>query len=178
MKDIRDGSWAKDFDAKIMMGDLVARFLRSKADFNGGAYLKPDPELVNKWTEWLKDKSKVGFTFAGRQARLDPDLLPEDGINLQYGDWKPRESWITPPIDLKEDLEDVIALTGCLDRVIGVANTNAHIAGAMGIPCDVILTPGKGDINNAINYRFGMGSKMYWHNSVTIYRNFNQWRNR
>jgi hypothetical protein len=178
LKDIRDGSWAKDFDAKIMMGDVVARFLRSTDRFNKGAYLKPDPVLVDKWTDWLSDKPKVGFTFAGRQALIDPYLLSEHGINLQYGDWQPRNTWITPPIDLKEDIEDVIALTSCLNSVIGVANTNAHIAGAMGVPCDVILTPGSGDVNNAINYRFGMGSKMYWHDSVTIYRNFNQWKNR
>ena len=175
LEDIRKGEWAKGFDAKILMGDVVARFLRSLDKFSGGEYLVPDPELVNKWENWLADKPRTGFTFAGRQGYIDPMELPEEGINLQYGEWEPRSTWITPPIDLKEDLEDVFALTYCLDKLISVANTNVHIAGSLGVPCDVILTPGEGAVNNACNYRFGMGSDMYWHNSVKIFRNPNQY---
>jgi hypothetical protein len=178
LTDLRHGEWAEGFDAKVLMGDLVARFLRSLPSFDGGKYLIPDPEKVERWEGWLKDKPKTGFTVAGRQGYIDPEDLPKEGINLQYGEWEPRNTWITPPIDLKEDLEDVFAITSCLDKVIGAANTNVHIAGAMGIPCDVILTPGEGDVNNAVNYRFGMGSKMYWHDSVTIYRNFRQWKSK
>jgi len=178
LTDLRHGDWAKGFDAKILMGDLVARFLRSTDKFMPLAYIIPNLELVKKWSQWLEDKPKTGFTFAGRQGYIDPYELPEEGINLQYGEWEPRNTWITPDIDLKEDLEDVIALTSCLDKLISAANTNVHIAGALGIPCDVILTPGEGTVNNAVNYRFGMGTKMYWHDSITIYRNFKNWKAR
>ena len=173
LTDIRHGDWATGFDAKILMGDVVARFLRSLDKFSGGEYLIPRASLVDKWEAWLRDKPKVGFTFAGRQGYVEPNDLPEDGINLQYGEWEPRSTWITPPIDLKEDLEDVFAITYCLEKLVSVANTNVHIAGSLGVPCDVILTPGEGAVNNACNYRFGTGSKssMYWHDSVRIYRN-------
>ena len=177
LKDLRDASWVKEpFDAKIMMGDVVARFIRDKKDFNRGAYLVPDPEKLEYWKQWLDDKPKVGFTFAGRQGYIDPYELPKEGINLQYGEWEPRREWITPPIDLKEDIEDVIAITANLERLISVANTNVHISGALGVPTDCILTPGEGQINNAVNYRYGMGSSCDWHGSLTIYRNFRQWQ--
>lgn len=179
LTDMRDTSWIKEpFDAKVLFGDLVARFLRDLKSFSPKAYLLPNQDRVERWSTWLRGKPKVGYTFAGRQGFIDPESLPKEGINLQYGDWEPRKTWITPPIDLKEDLEDVFALTYCLDRIVSAANTNVHIAGSMNIPCDVIMTPGEGDVNNACNYRFGMGSKMYWHDSVTIYRNINQWKHR
>jgi hypothetical protein len=176
LKDLRDDTWIKEpFDAKITMGDCVARFLRDKKSFSPGAYLTPDPELVEKWKDL---KGMTGFTFAGRQAYIDPYEFPEDGVNLQYGEWEPRDTWFTPDIDLKEDFEDVIAITANLEKLISAANTNVHIAGALGVPCDVILSPGEGKVNNAINYRFGMGSKMYWHGSVDIYRKFDQWKHK
>lgn len=181
LKDLRDASWVEEpFDAKILMGDLVARFLRKDEYFIKGQYLFPDPVRVEFWKEWLKDKPKTGYTFAGRQGYVDPNLLPEEGINLQYGEWEPRRTWITPPIDLKEDLDDVFAITANLEKLVTVANTNANISGCMNIPTEVILTPGEGQVNNAVNYRFGMPGdrKMRWHGSLRLYRNFNQWKSR
>ena len=179
LKHLEDTDWIEEpFDAKIMMGDCVARFLRLKMRFTPGAYLTPDPEKFEYWKRWLHDKPKVGMTFAGRQGYIDPEELPEEGINLQYGEWEPRKTWITPPIDLTQDIEDIIAITANLDNLVSAANTNVHFAGALGVPCDVILMPQTGQVNNAINYRFGMGTKMYWHKSVTIYRNFSQWKHK
>lgn len=59
-----------------------------------------------------------------------------------------------------------------------VPNTLAHIAGVMGVPCEVIMTPGQGEVNNAINWRWGQleDRTMRWHPSIRIYRNENQWK--
>jgi hypothetical protein len=180
LKDLRDASWVQEkFDAKILYGDLCARFLRSKDAFLKEPYIKPDPEKVNKWKEWLEQFPRpwVGFSWKGRQGLIEPEI-GKGMINLQYD----GESDLlkTPPINLREDLEDVFGIIANLDKVVCVPNTVAHMAGVLGIPCDVIMTPGKGEINNAVNWRWGMpGDKtMRWHPSITIYRNLKNWLNK
>ena len=184
LKDLRDGSWVKpgQFDAKILMGDVVARFIRDKCAMEQKPYLKPDPEKVYQWENWLSthvDKPWIGFSWAGRQGYVDPCLCDKGWINLQYGKYVPTSEMITPPgIDLKEDIEDVFAIVSLLDRVVCVPNTLAHIAGSLGVPCDVISILGTGEINNGINYRWGMPGqrKMPWHPSITIFRSVKDWR--
>jgi ADP-heptose:LPS heptosyltransferase len=73
-------------------------------------------------------------------------------VNLQYGDSaeevayaKDRfgvEVWTPPGIDLKNDLDDLCALTVALDLVIGPANATTNIAAAAGAPTWLISTPG------------------------------------
>jgi len=47
----------------------------------------------------------------------------------------------------------------------------------MGVPCETIMTLGKGQVNNAINWRWGMprDTRTIWHPSIRIYRNLKQW---
>lgn len=178
-KDLRDADWIDHADAKVLMGELVARFRRSKGSFLPGGYLIPDKEKVAYWKTWLEEnveKPWVGYSWAGRQGFLD--FSKEGWINLQYGDWEIPEGLVTPPIDLKEDLEDVFAIVFNLDKVVSVANTLVHMAGSLNVKTECILTPGEGQVNNAINYRFGMGNKILWHPSVDVYRNPGQWKNR
>jgi hypothetical protein len=183
LKDLRDASWVTEpFDAKVLYGDVCARFLRKKEDFLTEPYIKPDREKVMFWRKWLEDnvpKPWVGFSWAGRQGYIDPEY-GKGCINLQYGEWDVPDYLYTPPIDLKEDIEDVFGIVANLDNVICVPNTLSHIAGVMGIPCDTIMTLGKGQVNNAINWRWGMpeDSKTIWHPSITIYRNLKQWLKR
>lgn len=181
LKDLRDASWVNEtFDAKVLYGDVVARFLRDKNDFSRNPYIIPDQEKVEYWKEWLRDKPKIGFSWAGRQGFIAPENAQEGWINLQYGEWEVPDKLITPEIDLKEDIEDVLAIVANLDNVVCVPNTLAHIAGCLGIPCDVIMGLGTGQVNNAVNYRWGMpgDKKMIWHPSITIYRTLNQWKTR
>ena len=182
LKDLRDASWVdEDFDAKVLYGDICARFIRSKEDFFEDPYIKPDKEKVKIWRNWLEQFPRpwVGFSWAGRQGLLDPEV-GKGFINLQYGEWEVPDYLETPPIDLKEDIEDVFGIVANLDGVVCVPNTLAHIAGVMGVPCEVVMTPGKGQVNNAVNYRWGNpgDSKMRWHPSITIYRNEKQWKSK
>jgi len=182
LKDLRDSSWVEEgeFDAKILMGDVVARFIRSKDKFLKDPYIKVDPKKRKFWRKWLEQFPRpwVGFSWAGRQGFLD---YHEDGwINLQYGDYEIPDGLHTPPCDLKEDIEDIFGIISNLDKVITVPNTLAHMAGVVGLPCEVIMTPGKGEVNNAVNYRWGMpdATRMPWHPSIKIYRNERNWLNR
>jgi hypothetical protein len=177
---LEDSDWVKEgqFDAKVLYGDLVARFMRSDEDYHNPPYIVLDNEKVEYWKKWLEDIPKpwVGYSWAGRQGFLK-DMPCKGWINLQYDEKDIPEGLITPPINLKDDFEDVYAIVSSLDKVVCVPNTLAHIAGSIGKKCDVILTRGDGRINNACNYRWGMDSdrKMRWHPSITVYRNKSQW---
>lgn len=72
-------------------------------------------------------------------------------VNLQYGDCAAEleqarrdfgvEIWNPPGIDLKQDLDDVAALCGALDLVIGFSNATLNIAAACGAPTWLITAP-------------------------------------
>ena len=72
-------------------------------------------------------------------------------VNLQYGDCAAElvqarealglEIWQPPGIDLKNDLDDVAALSCALDLTIGPANATTNIAAACGADVWLISTP-------------------------------------
>ena len=71
----------------------------------------------------------------------------------------------------------MIAIIDNLERVVTVPTSVVHFAGALGIPTDVISVLGSGEVQNAVNYRFGMpgDTKMRWHDSVKVYRSIKEW---
>lgn len=179
-EDYRDNSWVKEpFDAKAYFGDLCKRFRKSKKDFGGEAYLTPDPEKVEKWS-YLKGYTAI--SWRGRQGRLDPEKIKQNkAVSLQYsgeqiGNIEQPEWCEVPDIDLHDDIEDVFAILANVDRLVCVPTSVLHFAGSMGVPVDVIMTPGEGEANNALNWRFGMSREMLWHSSVTVYRNYADYR--
>ena len=179
--DFADASWVdEEYDAQVPMGELPVFFRRKREDFPGGPYLKPKPELVEKWKKKLPEGA-VGVGWSGRQGYYPPEVLREDRplVNLQYGpDYLETPRWMyTPRIDLTNDLTEVIALIAALDKVVCVPTSIFHYAGALGVPCEVILAPRlSGKVNNALNWRFVHGCM--WHNSVTVYKDINEWCNR
>ena len=140
------------------------------ADFPQTAgYLKPDPARVVHWRALLaslSDKPKVGLLWksgmqtSGRHRFFSPfeqwsAILTTPGVtfvNLQYGDcdaeieWARRELgvaiWTPPGIDLKQDLDDLAALTCAIDLNLGFSNATLNIAGACGAPTWLISAPG------------------------------------
>jgi ADP-heptose:LPS heptosyltransferase len=100
-------------------------------------------------------------------------------VNLQYGDSTQEtaraaselgvELWRPPGIDLKDDLDDLAALTLALDLVIGPANATTNIAAACGAPVWLISTPGAWP---------KLGTERYpWYPSVRVFNPpaFNDW---
>jgi hypothetical protein len=73
-------------------------------------------------------------------------------INLQYGDCSEElamardqfgvDIWTPPGIDLKQDLDDLAALSCALDLVLGFANATSNIAAACGANTWLIAIPG------------------------------------
>ena len=143
-------------DAYVPMGSLMAAFRPDVASFpDRDGYLVADPERVARWTAWLDALGpglKIGLhwkslVLTGVRARYFSSferwspVLTTPGcvmINLQCGDTEADLAEAaaagvtihTPPINLKDDLEDVAALSVALDVVIGPGIAGTNIAAA------------------------------------------------
>lgn len=124
------------------------------------AYLRPDTQLVAHWGTRLAPGRKVGLVWRGRAEysndsnRSLPDLrllaplwtLPDVTFySLQKGEGE-DEATRPPPgqpmVSLGgqlEDFADTAAVVSQLDLVISVDTAVAHLCGALGIPCWVML---------------------------------------
>jgi hypothetical protein len=133
------------------------------------AYLTPDPDRFAHWREVLREAPaglKVGLLWKSavkkdsRHRYFSPfetwaPVLAQKGVtfvNLQYGDCAEElatakrdfgvEIWSPPGIDLKQDLDDVAALSCAMDLIVGFSNATLNIAAACGVPNFLISTPG------------------------------------
>jgi len=157
-------------DCWVPIASPLRRFRRSVDAFpDRKAFLAADPARVAYWREALAAAGpgpKVGVVWkslilnSGRFRAYSPfehwaPVLQTPGVrfvNLQYGDCaeeieEARERfgvdiWTPPGIDLKDDLDEVAALTCALDLSIGPANATVNIAAACGAPVWMISTPG------------------------------------
>lgn len=142
------------------MGALARYFTRAAADFDdGGAYLTADPALAAAWRERLGAAAgrRVGLVWAGNPehgndanrslslAALEPlwSLPGLECISLQVGPEAAQIAACGAPLrevaDGIRDFEDTAALLTCLDLVITVDTSVAHLAGALGLPVWVLL---------------------------------------
>jgi hypothetical protein len=148
----------------------LREFRRSVDDFPDRlSFLAADPKRVAHWRKALKKAppgAKVGLLW---KSAINADarhryFAPFDGwapvlaqkgvcfVNLQYGDCAEElvaarrefgvEVWSPPGIDLKQDLDDVSALSCALDLVVGFSNATFNLAAACGAPNFLISTPG------------------------------------
>lgn len=159
---VKPATWAP-------MADLLFEF-RPEADAfpERVGYLPPDPDRVAFWRRALGAELpgprvgllwKSGMMTAGR-ANAFPSfeawepVLRTPGIafvNLQYGDCAPEialagerfglKVWTPPDIDLRNDLEDLSALSCALDLVVGVSNATFNLAAAAGAPAWLVAAP-------------------------------------
>ena len=147
------------FDLWTPLASLLRGYRRNLEDFLAqGPFLTPDPERVAHWRGALAERPgrKVGILWKSLKldgARLryfSPfehwrPVLRTPGvsfINMQYGDCAAElaqaqetlgvEIWQPPGIDLKNDLDDVAALSCALDLMIGPANASTNISAASG----------------------------------------------
>lgn len=132
------------------------------------AYLTPDTDRVAYWRKALAeldDRPKVGLLW--KSLVIDParsrffsgfggwePVLRMQGVtlvNLQYGDCALEleaaaaegiHIWNPPDLDLKDDLDDLAALTVALDLVAGPANATTNIAAACGAEVSLVSLPG------------------------------------
>ncbi len=154
-------------DAWIPMASLLAAYRPSVNRFpDRRGYLKADADRVAHWRaelEKLGPGLKVGLhwkslVLTGSRARYFSSferwrpVLETPGavmVNLQCGDvaddlaaaGAAGVSIWTPPINLKDDLEDVAALSVALDLVIGPGIAGTNLAAAVGGAAWMITAP-------------------------------------
>jgi hypothetical protein len=159
---------AKDCDAYIGVADLP----RVLGMPDGRSFLSPDPSRLAEMGIY---RGKVGVSWRGRNGQYPLKDFPK-GLSLQYDiNWD--EEVEAPHIDLRNDIEGVIALLSVLSKVITVSTSVAHFAGALGVETEVIQAPvGSGSADNQINWRWGQRKKVAWYRSVKVYSNLSEWR--
>lgn len=150
--------------------ELLAKYRPTAAAFpeRPEGFMRADPARVAYWRKILDDLPgpKVGLLWSSlivnsaRHLYYSPfeewaPVLKAPGltfVNLQYGDRTAdlefaREKFgvdIYQPqgIDLKDDLDEVAALSAALDLVVGISNATFNIAAAVGTPAWLISTRG------------------------------------
>lgn len=154
-------------DAWVPLASLMAEFRPSLDAFpDRDGYLTPDPVKVARWKgelEALGPGLKVGLhwkslVMTGVRARYfssfqrwEPVLITPGCVmvNLQCGDVSEDLAqaeaagvriW-TPPMNLKDDLDDLAALSCALDLVIGPGIAGTNIAAAAGARTWLLYAP-------------------------------------
>jgi Flp pilus assembly protein TadD len=152
-----------DIAAQIPSGSLMRHLRPDLASFagRGGAYLKADPERVAALRRREgHDRPRVGLAWhttapgAGLRRRIAlpalRPLLQAPGVrfvDLQYGDHAAEIAALgesgqrleAPAADPWTDLDGLAAEIAALDLIITIDNSTAHLAGALGVPCWVLL---------------------------------------
>ncbi len=159
-----------EIDLWAPIASLLRRFRRSVDDFPPRPrFMIADPARVAHWRGVLAAAPpglKVGILWkslklkGNRLRQFSPferwrSVLQTCGVcfvNLQYGDCEAElaqartdlgiDIWTPPGIDLKDDLDDVAALTCALDLTVGPMNATTNIAAACGAPVWLISIPG------------------------------------
>lgn len=180
------------FDAHAPMMTAIGKVRPDLASFNdaGSAFLCADPTRLGKVREELR-KASGGRTIYGiswfslakafasqRSIKLHKlvKCLPEDVylVSLQYGsaseDIKKLERDQGVKVHSLEsvnnflDLEGLFALISACDRVVSIDNSTVHFAGALGVPCDLLLP-------FAANWRWGTNNPKtsYWFDSLRLH---------
>ncbi|MDQ0463919.1 Flp pilus assembly protein TadD [Caulobacter ginsengisoli] len=158
------------FDLWTPLASLLRGYRRSVEAYpDRERFMRADPERVAYWKGVLAEApagAKVGILWkslvsTGARHRFFAPfeeweaVLKTPGItfvNLQYGvsdeevafaaaEWGVN-IWTPPGIDLKDDLDDLAALTCALDLVLAPSNATSNIAAACGAPVWIISVPG------------------------------------
>lgn len=141
-------------------------------------YLTADPRACGAVLPLLPEgRPRIGLVWAGNPMHdndhhrsLPPGalapLLALPGVHfvsLQFG---PRagEYPVADPTPHIQDYGDTAAILRALDGVVSVDSSVAHLAGALGVPCDVL-------ISKACDWRWRLGrSDTAWYASLTLHR--------
>lgn len=166
-----------DIDYTVSLGSLGRWFRRSREAFPGTAYLKADPARK-------EGKFRVGISWTGglKQGRVRTRTVPlpwwtsilnndAEFISLQYTDCKPDiEIMKAQGYPIKQydaiqanDYYETARLVASCDLIISCCTSVIHLAGALGVPCWVMVP-------NKPAWRYGVSGGMPWYRSVRLYR--------
>lgn len=191
-------------DQYIHLIDLGMFFRKTSADFPpNNLWLRPDETQARTWRADYQSRwpGRLLCGLAWRSARQMQDgsvksiplqmlapLLREDSfafLNLQYGDTRAEQQDLhalgitglhtDAHIDPTHDIDALAAQIAALDLVITSSNVTAHLAGALGTPCWLLLP----STRPVLWYWGYTGDSTHWYGSLRIFRNTNDngdWR--
>jgi tetratricopeptide (TPR) repeat protein len=170
---------------QVPVGSLPRWFRSGRAAFSRAAgYLRADAPRVREWRARIgaaAGKPVIGLSWRGGTAKTRSHLrsVPLEAlhgllrpefvfVSLQHG-VVPSE--LQAPVavirsfpGVTENLDELAALIGALDLVVSVDNTNVHLAGALGRPVWVLLSPSP-------EWRYGLsGEAVPWYPSARAFR--------
>jgi tetratricopeptide (TPR) repeat protein len=178
-------------DYQVPAGSLPRWLRRSAGDFpRAERFLMADERKTTKWRERYRELGplptigiawRAGTTVKTRRhrsaaiAEWEPLLATRHAqfVSLQYGATTEEltgfrmghanvHSW--PDADPLWDLDEFAAQVAALDLVISVGNATVHMAGALGVPCWVLLPRYWG-------WRWGVDrSDSVWYRSLHLFR--------
>jgi tetratricopeptide (TPR) repeat protein len=181
------------FDRHVPMASLplaTDRQVPSRGDFPGPPYLRVTDELTEKWRSRLQSATpdssasfRVGLAWAGSpshrsDARRSTTLaafaplsrIAATFFSLQKGPAADQARNPPPGLSLVDltaeisDFADTAAIINSLDLVICVDTAVAHLAGALGRPCWVL-------VHNVSDWRWGIDrADTPWYSSVRVFR--------
>jgi hypothetical protein len=168
-------------DAWVSLGELPRIYRRTGADFPRVPYIHPSPDRL---PEMERYRNRVGISWRGAQGKIDWRKLLQrypEAISLQYD--QVEEEVEKPHIDLREDLEGILALLSVLKKVVTVSTTVAHMAAASGVDTDVVLAPQWSGIRkNILPWRWldlsceDVPRKARWYGDhVKVYQNWGEY---
>jgi Flp pilus assembly protein TadD len=119
---------------------------------SASGYLRADPPRTAQWRARLPHGTKLGVAWAGNPAHSNDHRrsLPQavaarlaalggtGTVNLQVGP-RTHEAGLPDFSRLLTDYAETAALVANLDLVVTVDTSVAHVAGALGVPCWVLL---------------------------------------
>jgi len=140
-------------------------------------YLNADPSRIAGWRSRLPGRA-VGFVWAGnplhsndRRRSLPPDAVaallqaaPPNWVSLQVGTRHDETVLpdLSPPLT---DYAETAAAIACLDLLVTADTSVCHVAGALGVPCWVMLP-------YAPDWRWlpAWGEQTPWYDSLRLFR--------
>lgn len=174
----------------ISSGGLGKHFRRADSDFPGTAYLIPDADRVTMWRAlWaFKGKPAIGIAWTGglqwtgakfRRLSLSSLAPLMRAVNAHWVvlEYKDRREDVAefkaahPDIDIAvypetaaHDYDMTAALVASLDRVVSMQTAVIHLAGALGVPCECL-------VSMSSQWRYGIDcDDIPWYRSVTLHR--------
>jgi tetratricopeptide (TPR) repeat protein len=153
---VAEGQVVPPYDVWIDQMSLPLRFgTRIDTVPSPSGYLCAEPARVRAWRRALPAGRKVGLVWAGNAAHSNDarrsmtldDCLPLLAltgvrfVSLQCGApaGQAARAGLYDPTSRLSDYAETAALIACLDLVIAVDTSVAHLAGALGVPCWLLL---------------------------------------
>ncbi len=183
-----------DIDYHVAMGSLGCWLWRDFAVRPASPFLAADPThtqtLRDQYQAGNQDVSLVGIAWQSPKAKFGGvkslslrDLAPlfehpnTRFIDLQYGDTAAERSALHAAsgievvhddgVDQWADLDAFAAQVAAMDAVVSISNSTVHMAGALGVPTTVLLSP-------APQWKWGaQGETTPWYAATRLLRRAN-----